>query len=697
MSAFTFHPEPIQGSNAIERCMFGQGTPFVVLLAEMQSGKTGTYMHFALKAICDGRFDRVLIVSGTSDTALREQTKDDLKNAIESFACIYAVIPDLIFKMQKNIKVCFGKQVSKINVGEKLFRTLIIHDESHYAQSKENIPFKNFYKKYGFEKALSGDFSILRKNECAILDVSATPFSELIQNENVKSSQHDIVLEEKGVVHLKTGDGYIGVKEFNNSGKIQFSSKPITENRHEHLIPVLRNYRNDKKFLVVRTQRADKDRELIKRIANSLELEYREIFGGSSKKSFEILKQKPNKTTIIHLCGKARMGQVLHKEHIAMMYESSVSPNADTLLQGLLGRCCGYHRNNNIDIFVSHKRKDEISKYIKAFDNDNVSKQQELLSTISPAMNVVNDKKRFSYDGEYFETHPEGEYMESNWNRKTIPIKINITKFNKYQDPNDTLSSFGSEKDLIDQSLYPNIIIALKNSNILENHPDKDIILDILEKNGECAFKSRRRWANYSTSISELEIASENFERCVPKKLFPIMKDGMIKTCAGLGIICSPKNIISFGFIECSKPEFDISPNCLSIKNKCNYSPFACEQEDENIIVGNGAQVILFPHESSTDPIIFENSLKDAINRTNSNHETYIPGCICTISSNWCNSGKEYKGIRFPKDNYNDIEISRIKKTVESQCNVTLKFNKSRGNPGNNFIKYASITWEFKI
>ena len=324
-------------------------------------------------------------------------------------------------KLDEKATVHFGKQVSKIE--SELSRTLIVHDESHYAQSKGNIPFKKFYKRFGIENALCGDFSILRRNECAVLNVSATPFSELISNQNVKVMEQnpfgdEIVFEEKGVVRLKTGDGYIGVEEFYNSGKIQFSSKPITENSHEHLIPVLRKYRNDPKYLVVRTQRADKDSELIERIANSLGLEYQPIFGGSSKDCFEFMERKPAKTTIIHLCGKARMGQVLCKVHIAMVYEQSKSPNADTLLQGLLGRCCGYHSNIAIDIFIPEKRKGEVLTYIDAFVSNNISEAHELLSTISPAMNVKKTNNHCKNSGNY------AQDSEGNWWEKIVPIEF---------------------------------------------------------------------------------------------------------------------------------------------------------------------------------------------------------------------------------------------------------------------------------
>ena len=50
------------------------------------------------------------------------------------------------------------------------------------------------------------------------------------------------------------------------------------------------------------------------------------------------------------------MGQVVPKMHIAMVYEQSKHPNADTVLQGYLGRMCGYRikgAHTDVDIYVS--------------------------------------------------------------------------------------------------------------------------------------------------------------------------------------------------------------------------------------------------------------------------------------------------------------------------------------------------------
>ena len=54
------------------------------MLAQMQSGKTGTYLKVAIESVKSGINDHVIIISGSRDTSLRAQTKQDLEDAIKS-------------------------------------------------------------------------------------------------------------------------------------------------------------------------------------------------------------------------------------------------------------------------------------------------------------------------------------------------------------------------------------------------------------------------------------------------------------------------------------------------------------------------------------------------------------------------------------------------------------------------------------
>ena len=687
-----FYPQHIQVTKDLRSLIVDQDIPATLLLAEMQSGKTLGFLHFGLTMYTEKHFDKVYIISGTADTTLRDQLKSDLDKAIMAFA-----ENDLskFFSMKENIHVRYGTQIKAL--GEELIgmeRTLIIHDESHYAQTKTNIPYQKLYKKIGIEKALSGDFTSLREKGCALLDVSATPFSELISNQIVGGKEvidapH---LEEKGIVFMPPGEGYIGIRQLLQSGRIHFTSKRILEKDHEHLRSVIKKTKYLGKYCLVRSKRAEKDRDFLERLALKMNCNYLPIFGGCDSDVFDILKNKPEKTTIVHLCNKARMGQVLPKEHIGMVYEQSQKPNIDTLLQGLLGRMCGYYTNFDIDIYLTEKRKLEIEKYVKAInEKEDISLQKELLSDIAPAMNVVNSVRKSSNEGEYFQAHPDSKRFPNTWNRKIAPIRITLEDLNAVVD--QQREKIGLYDKLADYDIFQDIMILLESDNFLKYHEDKNEILEQLngiERKNDLF--SRKRWKLLKTrSIQQLNQASLDGQRFVPSELFPAKKDGMIITNAGFGISCSEKEAFIYGFIRCSKPVMELAKLRLTVKKQCNY---VNQLENEDEIVANGAQPITFPQETSKNPNLFEMKLEEAINRTKPDHVKYIEECLSALYSNYCNIGKEYKGIILLKESYDETIIHDIKKRIEIKCNVLLDFVKSRGRQPADAIRYVSIKWQ---
>ena len=145
------------------------------------------------------------------------------------------------------------------------------------------------------------------------------------------------------------------------------------------------------KYVVVRTLCAEKDSDMMRTIASSSGCDYVSVFGGEG--SLEFMKVQPVKTTLVHICGKFRMGQVVPKMHIAMVYEQSAHPNADTILQGLLGRMCGYRANGahtDVDIYVSAMAEELIRKYSRAWQEGAMDE----LSTVTRAMNLGGVKRK---------------------------------------------------------------------------------------------------------------------------------------------------------------------------------------------------------------------------------------------------------------------------------------------------------------
>ena len=80
------------------------------------------------------------------------------------------------------------------------------------------------------------------------------------------------------------------------------------------------------------------------------------------------------------------MGDELPKENICAVFESSSEIKTDTALQGLLGRCCGYHKKD-IDIFVPPKFINTgLKEYIESIENSGAT-------GLSNCMNVGMRKK----------------------------------------------------------------------------------------------------------------------------------------------------------------------------------------------------------------------------------------------------------------------------------------------------------------
>ena len=385
---------------------FKDGTPFSVILAQMQSGKTGTYLFTAYEMIRLGMVDRAVIICGSAETSLRKQARDDKEEALKAYQRELLNNDDkdgLAHLLAGKVDVHFSNDLSEIN--EVTTRTLIVHEECHMAQSKSNKPYKEFYRLNGLERALLGDFKVLRDNSNYILGVSATPFSELVANLRVSSNDHDetenhlfeemdFEPEEKYIHQMSPGQGYLGVPDFYRSGSIKFESQKI-ESTSDHFFQVLRD--NKAKYLgkycIVRTFESKATHGIILEGCNQLGYDCLRSFAGE-KGIKNILENAPvtANPTVIHISGRCRMGQVIDKRHLGMVYESSSDPNADTLLQGLVGRVCGYDTTTDIDVYVSRSSEEHIADYSKAWSDGDT----ELLGKISKAMNLSSGGRKMT-------------------------------------------------------------------------------------------------------------------------------------------------------------------------------------------------------------------------------------------------------------------------------------------------------------
>ena len=696
-----FHLEQRNAGNEIID-KFTQEQPFTILLAQMQSGKTGTYLFTALEMVRLGLVKNVAIICGSSDTSLRAQARDDLLLAFKSFQRETMVAGDMegaIRLTDATIGVHFSQDLHKL--GEISEETLVIHDESHMAQSKNNIPFKLFYQKNNLDKALMGDFSELKKKHCYILGVSATPFSEIVANKKVQKEEwtseesaflHGVELSSKNFYFMKPGSGYIGVTELLGMGCIKFEAENIKASDCAHVASVLKKNspKYHQRYVVVRTMCAEKDSDMMRTIASTTGCDYVSVFGGEG--SLEFMKVQPLKTTLVHICGKFRMGQVVPKQYIAMVYEQSKHPNADTILQGLLGRMCGYRGNGahtDVEIYVSAMAEGLVRKYSHAWQEGVMDE----LSTVTKAMNLGGVRRK---NGGMIVQDKDG-----NKHIKTVPIKFSFSMIER--DNGGSVPKFRSITSNDIKNLFED------HPELIEDNPDKEEIMKLLglgrKTHSHEAFlasesskiksakyfeiledsvnrKDRVNVSTYAQKVGKRTTAE--FERA-PLSLFGSKgKNGNENgTCYLMGYVRYNQDIHG--------PE---SEEIAAVDPKCNYVPGIVQMEDDTILDDvNGGQIIKFSLDTADDPDSLQTELEQAILRTIENSPTYVEGATRAIHSLFDKETRLYEGIRLDKQIYTEEMIKSIKDSLDRKYSVSLVFKKSRGRQPKDQIKFSSISW----
>ena len=162
---------PTQVKTARELISKFSSTQLVLLLAQMQSGKTGTFLCTACAMVHFGLVDQVIVFTGVPDTDLYRQLEESVAQAVAHFNTV----------MECNItgKV-ITKKASKLPHTRISPKTLIVWDEAHYAQDVKNRPFQMFQNNGLLVDGTSRTNDLWSAKNCYLLTVSATPFSEYI-------------------------------------------------------------------------------------------------------------------------------------------------------------------------------------------------------------------------------------------------------------------------------------------------------------------------------------------------------------------------------------------------------------------------------------------------------------------------------------------------------------------------------------
>ena len=376
---------------------------WTMLVAQMQSGKTGTYLFTAFEMLTQNLVSNVVIFSGNREIELREQTEKGLDDFVFKYSLYLSEVVDWDERerMRKSrealskIRVVWGSGLKK-EPNFPMKKTLFIFDESHYAQNK-GMQVDKFLTKIGISATGEG----LEASDNYVLSVSATPMSEL--------SDAIHFTQTKGMVYLEPGPSYYGVADMRENGNIVgFESEDLCET----LISALHRPSADAyKYALIRMttssssgKKEKEEEEDLESIRQAIEIATRAGWicrfcdsdlerEPSTKINIGDLEHAPTEgNTLVFLKGKCRMGQVVPKQHIAFGMETSKNPNTDVMLQSLLGRFCGHDHNKNIIVYLPQKvvSSGELEKYIHMCSGLSERRAIEMIPTKSK--NIIPEK-----------------------------------------------------------------------------------------------------------------------------------------------------------------------------------------------------------------------------------------------------------------------------------------------------------------
>jgi hypothetical protein len=205
----------------------------------------------------------------------------------------------------------------------------------------------------------TGDPEYLEQLGSYLLSVSATPFSELSDQVHME--------QQKRIVRMVPGSGYYGVKDLLNGDKIKGFSKwreCLKTSLTFHKVEGKPSWAILRKITKVTTE------EIVglaqARGWNVVEYDS-EVKGLNLEQD---LARPPEVDTLIVLKGMLRMGKRLRKTYVSFALEMSKSSSSDVVLQGLLGRFCGYDANRETVIYIHENiiSRGDLERYVQRME-----------------------------------------------------------------------------------------------------------------------------------------------------------------------------------------------------------------------------------------------------------------------------------------------------------------------------------------
>jgi len=661
---------------------------WTLLMAQMQSGKTETFLFVAAEMIRDGKVDNVVIFSGNAEIDLKTQLKKEAEDGGSKFYSKYTLylsetlgfrlrdIQPILFNIKNKIKVVWGTELK--NYYGPCEKTLFIWEESHYAQTIKQCPDK-FLKKIGI--AANGDELLLTEKDNYVLSISATPFSEIcdLYNQN----------QNKGFVMMEPGNNYNSVEKMVENNRIKYYSSI-----RDGLTTALNTQHVGYIYAIVRiTSKNDKEVETIIKEKNWKIVYFDSISSEEDKKNgkdiWDSMENAPDRDTVILIRNKCRMGKNLKKTHILFCFETSKKSNTDTLLQGLLGRICGYSTNSeNIVIYLSEKiqKSDEINKYIQmikyGLKNDDDDEDNN---------NRDNDD-----DGNDFKMPKIAKNLitKTSIRKPVIIMKIDKEHNNNYEEDKH-LGLDREQTEYINEYSTEDIIKkAFKDNNVENYNTEKDtsIIKSVID-NPDTKWKFHYITGNDKTYEKIPKEIKDSLQYKTPfhgKNGCGFAESDYLKQ-VNIWIIKNVNGILEKGdiYIDC----FVKNDNALPYTT--GKEVFAHGLEDNTRALSNGAFQIYLNPETATSIDTMLDDLKFIIEIYSKNPSKSSNG----VHSNQDDNTKEHVGIYVTTEVLESLQKNgRIFKTIKDEFNLTLKISKAQGRipkyiKDKGMLRLMSITW----
>lgn len=344
-------PNQIAAARAIMDIFRAGHCHYAMLIAEMQSGKTGTFQTLIKMALATGLVKRVYILCGSSERLLRNQAGTDTKD----------------YNLGADVTVVFRQDFFVRNSSANPLKThmvtddaLLIVDESHL-DSKGDQMMARFLHKHHL--SLRGTLPVMLERKTYICSVSATPYAEL-------AKLHKGASLPKEKVVLEPGTGYFGLRNYEAAGKLRPTFDIAAEpDRFKALLTAPAT----PKWILFRGQGKAADRA--RALAEEAGLEV--VHYNWERKDIAITRREdpskpcldnaPTRTTMVILKGCLRVGKVVPKAHVAFVWENAKNGKTDTIVQALPGRMCGYFAPgaDKPDIYVPERLLTRVKSVVR--------------------------------------------------------------------------------------------------------------------------------------------------------------------------------------------------------------------------------------------------------------------------------------------------------------------------------------------